>query len=1309
LCTVSGPPEAVAALEAELVGRGVACRRLAASHAFHSPMMDPVAERLAERVRRTKLKAPKIPFASNVTGTWITAEEAADPEYWTRHLCRTVRFAEGMQEVLRDRSRVLLEVGPGRTLGTFALGAGAAETSVLASLRHAYTDRPDDAFLLETAGALWMAGVRMDWAGFAGGERRRRVPLPTYPFERQAYWVERRRRPRRGRRPRSGGAAPAALPLEAPAEDVPAPALHARPELGVRYAAPEGETQTRLAEVWGELLGIERVGAHDDFFSLGGHSLMATRLVFQVREAFGVELSLEAVFAAPTVAGLAERVDALRSGDDASRLPPIVPVPRDRPLPLSYAQERLWVLDQLEPGSPLYNVPGAMRIRGRLDVAVAERCLAEIVRRHQVLRTVYRVYDGQPFQEVLADPEVALPVDDLRHVEEGARAAVARERLVVEAREPIDLARGPVMRTRLLRFADDDHVLLITLHHIVVDGWSWGLMFHEWEVLYVAFAHGDPSPLPELPVQYADYAVWQRSILSGERLEEHLSYWRETLRGAPTVLELPADRPHPPVQTYHGGLYGIELVPDLMERIHALARREGATVHLVMVAVFQAVLLRYTGQEDMVVGSLAANRLRPETQGMIGFFINTLALRARPAPAMPFRELLGRVQADMLGAYAHAELPLQMLLEDLQPERDPSRNPLVQVLLGIQTPVTHGPVPDRPSGLSIRQLDDEELVPLGDSGTSKFDLSVLVNEGAAGNPSSLMMEYNSDLFDRATMVRFTEHFRLLLEGALAAPETPLSQLPLLAPAERAQLLEEWGSAAADFPVGETVGGLFEAQAARTPDAVALVFEGARLTYRELDARADALAHRLRALGVGPETRVGVCAERSFELVTALLGVLKAGGAYVPLDPSYPAERLAYILEDSAVPVLLAQERTAERVEGYGGEVVLVDGDLAGAGVGGAEVTPDHLAYVIYTSGSTGRPKGAMNAHRGVVNRLRWMQERYALAPGDVVLQKTPFSFDVSVWEFFWPLMTGARLVLARPEGHRDPEYLSELIEREGVTTLHFVPSMLQAFLEAGEPERCGSVRRVVCSGEALSPEVAGRFHGRLPGAELHNLYGPTEAAVDVTYHACVPGEATIPIGRPVANTRIHVLDPWMGPVPAGVPGELYIGGVQVGRGYHGRPELTAERFVPDPFSTEAGARLYRTGDRARWLATGEVEYLGRTDHQVKVRGFRIEPGEIESVLLRDPRVRECAVVAREDAPGDRRLVAYLVPADGEAPDADALRAVLHAAVPEYMVPSAFVLLDALPLTPSGKTDRRALPAPGGARAGAGEHAAPRTP
>ncbi|HEY0015276.1 MAG TPA: amino acid adenylation domain-containing protein [Longimicrobium sp.] len=1091
------------------------------------------------------------------------------------------------------------------------------------------------------------------------------------------------------------------------------------------YVAPRTPVEAGLAAIWADVLHVERVGARDHFFQLGGHSLLATRVVARVRDAFEVDLPLRALFDAPTVAELAARVETIRGAgrrplppvrrapraSAAVRVkheapaglpapPPIVPAERTGAVPLSFAQERLWFLDRLQPGSAIYNVPSALRLRGALDVSALERALGGIVRRHQPLRSTFTESAGRPVQVIAPFAGFSLPVEDLSGLDDAEREAQVARRLDADVAAPFDLSAGPLFRAALLRLGDEEHVLLLCMHHIASDGWSLGVLFRELSVLYDAHRRGDPSPLPDLPVQYADYAVWQREQLQGDALDRQLAYWRERLAGAPALLELPTDRPRPAEKSYRGDGVPVELPPELTERLAALARREGATLYMVLLAAFQVLLAKYAGTDDVSVGSPVAGRTRREVEGLIGFFVNTLVLRTDLSGDPPFRDLLWRVRQATLGAYENQDVPFERLVEALAPERSMGHSPLFQVMFTLnEAPGLHA----GPPGLQVVPLDVNP-------GVARFDLMLALSAGAEGLRGTL--SYATDLFDRATVERMAGHLSRVLRQVAADGELPLSRLELAGGEER-RLLAAWNATDAAYPAEQCIHHPIEAQAARTPDAVAVVFEDQTLTCAALNARANRLAHHLVRLGVGPEVRVGICMERGLEMVVSLLAVLKAGGAYVPLDPGHPAERLARMRAHAGVRVVLAQHALRGTVPAEPGvAVVRVDAEWERIAAEPADdprrtAGPGSLAYVIYTSGSTGTPKGVMNAHGGVVNRLAWMQAQYGLAAGDVVLQKTPFSFDVSVWEFFWPLRQGATLVMARPGGHRDPAYLREVIERRGVTTLHFVPSMLQAFVDAADPARCRTLARVVCSGEALPPALVDRFHARFPSSTaLHNLYGPTEAAVDVSYWPCARSTSTqvVPIGRPVWNTRLHVLDAALRPLPVGVPGELHIAGVQVARGYLGAPGLTAERFIPDPLAETPGARMYRTGDRARWRADGTLEYLGRLDHQVKLRGFRIELGEIESVLRQHPGVRECAVLVREDAPGEPRIATYVV---GGA-DAESLRAHLRTRLPEYMVPGAFVFLDGLPLSPNGKLDRGALPAPGVAPAAAA-YEAPRTP
>ena len=930
-----------------------------------------------------------------------------------------------------------------------------------------------------------------------------------------------------------------------------------------------------------------------------------------------------------------EREDQFYSPEGTQPLPldnpevasQILRCPSPREARSSLGQDRLWFLDQLEPGSTVYGVADALRIRGPLEVPALERSFNEIIRRHDVLRTTFSVVEGKLLQIIAASLHLSLPVVDLTDSSNREREDKARRLAGDEARRPFDLARGPLLRATLLRLGEEDHVLLLNLHRIVSDNGSMGVLYRELSVLYEAFSNAQPSPLPDLPIQYGDFAVWQREWLQGEVLEKQLSYWKKQLENVAT-LQLPTDRPRPAVQSFRGERQSIQLSEELAQGLKALSRKEGVTLFMTLLAAFQTLLHRYTGQNDVVVGSPIAGRNRAEIEGLIGFFVNTVILRTNLSGNPTFQALLARVREMALGAYAHQDLPFEKLVEELQPKRSLSQSPLFQVMFVLQNAPSEAP---KFGGLSASRVSV-------DSETAEFDLFLSMSESTQGIKASL--EYSTDLFDAATIDRMLGHFQVLLKGIVDYPEGPIGTLPLLTEAERHQLVNEWNDTKTDYPRNKSIHQLLEEQAERTPNATAVVFKDQNLSYRELNQQANQLGHYLIELGVGPEVLVGICVERSFEMVVGMLGILKAGGAYVPLDPSYPKERLAFMLEDTKAAVLLTQQRLVENLPEYSGRVVCLDKDWEEIAQQGNDnptsgITSDNLAYVIYTSGSAGKPKGVSIEHRSAVALLSWA--RTVFTPEDMagVLASTSICFDLSVFELFAPLTSAGKVILAQ-----DALALAALPAALQVTLVNTVPSAIAELLRTNAIP--SSVCTIGLAGEPLKSRLVKDIYERTPATKVYDLYGPSE---DTTYStfALRTGMGSQTIGTPILNTQIYILDCNLQPVPIGVSGELHIGGDGLARGYLNRPELTAEKFIPNPFTKEPGARVYKTGDLGRYLADGNIEFLGRLDNQVKIRGFRIELGEVEASLSQHPGVQDNVVVSREDKSGEKHLVAYIVP------------------------------------------------------------------
>lgn len=1067
-----------------------------------------------------------------------------------------------------------------------------------------------------------------------------------------------------------------------------------RPELSNPYVAPRDDIEKRLVAVWCDVLQITRIGINDNFFELGGHSLLAAQVISRIRREVRVETSLRALFESPTVASLAQSLQN-PNAEALLSLPAIESIERNGPTPLSFTQQQFWLLDQAGPNSSAYNVRTAVRIAGDLDAQKLQRALNAIVVRHEVLRTNIVLDQGTPMQVVSPLVPIVIEKSDLTKLPSVERDVELNRALTAEVEKPFDLSNDPLLRGLLLKLDVDEHVLLLVSHHIACDGWSVNVLLRDLVALYET-AEGETSPaLPQLPIQYADFACWQRNWLQGPILEKQLSYWRQQLGNVPTELDLPTDFPRPAMRSFCGDRRSISLPESLSSSIKSFSRDENATLFMTLLSAFQTLLYRYGGKEDIIIGSPVAGRTMLETENLIGAFVNTLVFRGDFAGNPTFREFLGIGREKVLSALSNQDLPFEKLVEELNPKRNLNRSPLFQVMFTLQN--TQAP------DLSVRGLT---LTPLKvQNPASKFDLSLEVEEKAGR--LSISFEYSTELFTAGTIERMLAHFQNLLTAIVTNPAQGVADLPLLSDAERHQLLGKWNETGADPPSGIGVHNLFEAQAEKTPDAIAVEFLTERLTYGELNRRANQLAHYLRKQGVGPEAQVGICVERSFDMLVALLGVLKAGGAYVPLDPKYPRERIAFMIEDAQLALVITQRRLVPDIPDDDARLVAIDKDWETIAKESTEnpdvdVAAENLSLLLYTSGSTGNPKGVMIEHRSLAHYAAAAGVEYAIKPGDRVLQFASLSFDMSAEEIHTALTHGATLVLRTDNMISSARDFFRCCEDWKVSVLDLPTAYWHELTDALSNENLklpASVRLVIMGGEKVLPERVMTWQ-KLVGksVRLINTYGPTETTIvatmcDLSTQDDIETQNNLPIGRPMANTTVYILDGSMQPVPIGVPGELYIGGVGVTRGYLNRPDLTAERFIPNPFRVDNQAKLYKTGDVVRYRADGNIEFLGRADNQVKIRGFRVELEEVEQAVRSYAGVADCVVVLREDDDHDKRLIAYVVPDPASPPTIGELRKSLKAKLPTYMVPAAFALIETMPLMPSGKIDRRALPEP----------------
>ena len=1300
-CVLSGPSEAINELHQRIKqqraenGAPIQSTLLHTSHAFHSEMMDPALAPFTALVEKTRLHPPQIPFISNLTGDWMSTETATDPSYWARHLRHTVRFSQGIATLIQDLEPVFLEVGPGNTLTTLSRQHFTAETQARAvsCLSHARQDEPDEQMILSALGQLWVSGVRTDWKGFWQHQQQRKIQLPLYPFEPHRFWID----------PQG----PASVVTQSPqtddrekmllaAADYTGGSLHPRPELRSAYKAPENETQKSLVGIWQDIFGIEQIGIEDDFFDMGGDSLVASQLTVRIGEQFRVELTVKDLFEHPSIEQYARLLDAVLSDRTAVKKPePALSVPvaaRKERLPLTLSQQRLWFIQKLEPDSPAHNIVQALEFSGSLDSEALYRAFVRVQRRHEIFRMVFDSVDGQPFARIIEHAEISFETVDLRQAGGNERTSTSAEEprksaatfIRNQATAPFDLSQGPLYRALLLRLNDAEAIFALIFHHIIADGTSMGVWMRDLMAEYAACKEGRDSPLPESRQQYADFAAWQEKWLAQTDFGNQIAYWKQQMGGEIPILQLPVDYLRPPVPTYRGTLESIELDSELTGQLKDMARRERTTLFITLMAALTTLLKRYTGQDTIVVGTPHASRDLPETQEMIGMFLNMLPIRADLKEDMSFRSVLARIRETSAGAYANKDLPFERLVEILKPKRSLTHHPLFQVMFSYQN--VELPLIET-KGLTAKPV-------FMDRGASEYDLALYMWEEEGRLKGAL--EYSTDLFRTDAMARMSAHFQNLLREITRDPDRSIGVLPIMAEQEHQQMAEKWNATRAFYPKDTTVVGLFEQTAEKRPDAAAVAFENRQMTYAELNHLANHLASTLHDMGISTQDRVGIRLQRGMDMAVAILAVLKAGAAYVPLDPDFPADRISFMIQDAGIRCLLTHQALSEQHPlSHAVEEVFLDADkkhisgqvgqkpLPGPG-------PQDPAYIIYTSGSTGKPKGVQILHRSLVNFLCSMKKEPGLSEDDTLLSVTTMSFDIFGLELFLPLMTGARTVIVSRENAADGSALMGLLEKTGANVMQATPGTWRLMLEAGWTRGHGV--KALCGGEALPPDLAEQI--LKTGAELWNLYGPTETTIWSAAMKVRSGDMPPRIGLPIANTQFYVLDSSGGLLPIGIAGELHIGGDGLAAVYLNRPELTAEKFIPDPFSADPKARLYKTGDLVKRLSDGTLEFLGRMDHQIKIRGFRVELGEIEEGLNQHPFIKDSVVAVSQAAADDNRLVAYFVSnnADNE-PDEKEIRAFLKKRLPDYMVPSLFIRMASFPLTPNGKKDRKALPAP----------------